>query len=81
MLFRSLVAFGAIQQIENSILSPLLMKKFVGLPPALVLISLVIGGNLWGIMGAILFIPLMGIIFEFFKEFLQRRRDKKVVVV
>ncbi len=77
----TLVAFGAIQQIENSVLSPILMKKFVGLPSALVLLSLVVGGNLWGIMGAILFIPLAGIIFEFSKEFLQRRRDKKVAVV
>ena len=76
-----LLAFTAIQQIENSILSPILMKKFVGLPPALVLVSLVIGGDLWGVMGAILFVPLAGILFEFFKEFLQRRRDKTTVVV
>ncbi len=77
----TLIAFGAIQQIENTILSPLLMKKFVGLPPALVLVSLVVGGNLWGLLGAVLAVPLFGIFFEFFKEFLQRRRDKKVVVV
>ena len=76
-----LIAFALIQQVENSILSPLLMKKFVGLPPALVLLSLVVGANLWGVLGAILSIPLFGIFFEFFKEFLQRRRDKKVVVV
>jgi len=76
-----LIAFGLIQQIENSILSPILIKKFVGLPPALVLISLVVGANLWGALGAVLSIPLFGILFEFFKEFLQRRRDKKVVVV
>lgn len=77
----TLIAFTAIQQIENSILSPLLMKKFVGLPPALVLVSLVIGGDLWGVMGAILFIPLAGILFEFTKEFLQRRREKTTVVI
>ena len=77
----TLIAFGAIQQIENTILSPLLMKKFVGLPPALVLVSLVVGGNLWGLLGAVLAVPLFGIFFEFFKEFLQKRRDKKVVVV
>lgn len=73
----TLISFGVIQQIENSVLSPILMKKFVGLPPALVLMSLVIGGKLWGLLGAVLAIPLFGILFEFFKEFLQRRRDKK----
>ncbi len=76
-----LIVFVIIQQIENSILTPILMKKFVGLPPALVLLSLVIGGTLWGLMGAILAIPLFGILFEFLKEFLQRRREEKAVVV
>ncbi len=76
-----LITFALIQQIENSILSPILMKKFVGLPPALVLISLVVGANLWGLLGAVLAIPLFGILFEFLKEFLQRRRDGKAVTV
>ena len=72
-----LIAFTLIQQIENSILSPILMKKFVGLPPALVLLSLVVGGHFWGFLGAILAIPLFGILFEFLKEFLQRRRERE----
>lgn len=76
-----LIAFVLIQQIENSILSPILMKKFVGLPPALVLLSLVIGGHLWGLLGAILAIPLFGILFEFLKEFLQRQHDRNTVMV
>jgi len=76
-----IIAFTAIQQVENSVLSPLLMKKFVGLPPALVLISMVVGGSVWGLMGAVLSIPLFGILFEFFKEFLEKRRDKEAVVV
>ncbi|GAI22792.1 unnamed protein product, partial [marine sediment metagenome] len=76
-----LVAFALIQQIENSILSPILMKKFVGLPPALVLISLVVGGKLWGLLGAILAVPLSGILFEFLREFLRKRKDKKAEVV
>lgn len=76
-----LIVFAIIQQLENSILTPILMKKFVGLPPALVLLSLVIGGSLWGLLGAVLAIPLFGILFEFLKEFLQRRRNGKAVMV
>jgi predicted PurR-regulated permease PerM len=71
-----LITFALIQQVENSVLSPILMKKFIGLPPALVLIALVVGANLWGLLGAILAIPLFGILFEFLKEFLQKRRDR-----
>ena len=76
-----LIAFGLIQQIEGSILSPILMKKIVGLSPVLVLVALVIGGKLWGILGAILVIPLVGILFEFSKEFLKKRREKESTVV
>jgi len=75
------LAFIVIQQIENTIISPILMKKLVGLPPVLVLLSLVIGGNLWGILGAILAVPLFGILFEFLKGFLEKRRDRDVVTV
>jgi len=76
-----IIVFTIIQQIENSILSPILMKKFVGLPPALVLISLVVGGKLWGLLGAILAVPLAGILFEFLREFLQKRKEKKTEVL
>jgi len=74
-----LVIFILIHQIEGNVITPLLSKRFVGLPPALVLIALMIGGKLWGIMGAILAIPLFGILFEFVREFLKKRRDEKAV--
>ena len=71
------IAFVLIQQIEGNILSPILTRKFVGLPPVLVLVSLAIGAKLLGILGAILAIPLAGIIFEFLKDFLKRKKEEK----
>ena len=65
-------------QIEGNILTPILSKKFIGLPPVLVLIALLIGGQLWGIMGAILAIPLAGIFFEFVRDFFKKRKDRIV---
>lgn len=76
-----LVVFIIIQQIENHIISPILMKKIMGLSPALVLVALAIGGQLWGFLGAILVVPLAGILFEFISEFLQKRREKESLVV
>lgn len=73
--FLVLVVFTLIQQIEGNILTPILTKKFIGLPPVLVLISLMIGGKLWGILGAILAIPLAGIIYEFLRDFLKKRQE------
>jgi predicted PurR-regulated permease PerM len=76
-----LISFILIQQVEGSILSPILMKKIIGLPPSLVLISLVIGGTLWGILGAILVIPLAGILFEFLREFLKKKKERGAVAL
>lgn len=70
-----LLVFILIQQIENNILTPLLTRKFIGLPSVLVLIALVVGAKLWGILGAVLVVPLAGIMFEFLKDFLKKRRE------
>jgi len=70
-----LLAFLIIQQIENSLLTPLLMKKFIDIPPVLVLVSLLVGAKVFGFLGAIFAVPVFGIIYEFIKEFLESRRD------
>ena len=76
-----IIAFTLIQQVENNIFTPLISKRFVGLPPILVLMSLAIGGILWGFLGAILAIPLAGILYEFLKEFLEKRKSEKPVAL
>jgi len=76
-----LVVFTLTQQIENNILTPILSKKFIGLSPVLVLLSLAIGGVLWGFLGAILAVPLTGILFEFLKDFLKKKKEETAVVL
>ena len=70
-----LIAVFIIQEVENLILTPLLMKKLVNVPPVLVLVSLLIGAKLFGFLGTIFAVPVFGIIFEFIKEFLEKRRE------
>lgn len=72
----AIIAFIIIQTIESSALYPLLSKKYMGVSPVLVLIALTIGGVLWGALGAFLAVPLLGILFEFLKEFLERRQRR-----
>lgn len=72
----AVIAFTLVQQIENNILTPIISRKFVGLSSILVLLSLAVGGELWGILGSILAVPLAGILFEFAKEYLQKRKEK-----
>ena len=71
-----ILAFVLIQQIEGNILTPLLTRKLIGLSPVVVLIALAIGAELWGIVGAILAIPIAGILFEFLRDFLKKRKEE-----
>lgn len=75
-----LLAFVVIQQIE-SILTPILSKRFVGMSPILVLVALLIGGTLWGVLGAVLAIPIIGILFEFLRDFFKKKREVEAVVL
>lgn len=69
------VAFTLVHQIESNIISPILTKKIVGLPAVLVLISLVVGWEILGFLGAIFSIPVFGIVYEFTKEFLEKKKE------
>ena len=55
--FAVLVAYILIQQVENHVIVPLLMKKAVGLNPVVIILVLLIGGKLAGIAGLILAVP------------------------
>lgn len=65
------VVYFIIQQLENQVIVPVVMKKVVGVPPLVTLIALMIGGKLAGITGAILAIPIAvtveTVIGEYFK--------------
>jgi predicted PurR-regulated permease PerM len=46
-----------IQQLENYVITPLVMRKAVGLNPVIIILSLLIGGKLAGILGVIIAVP------------------------
>jgi predicted PurR-regulated permease PerM len=71
--FFVIIAFTVIQTIESAV-TPYLSEKIMGVSSVLVLIAITIGGSLWGVLGAILSIPLLGIIFEFTKAYLEKRK-------
>jgi predicted PurR-regulated permease PerM len=75
------VALLVLQEIESKILTPFLMKKFINLPPVLVLISLLVGGTVFGFLGTLFAVPVFGIIYEFSKEWLQKRRHEPTGLV
>jgi len=54
-----------IQQFENHLIYPLVVRKVVGVPPLLVIIALIIGGKLAGFLGVLLAVPMAAAILEF----------------
>jgi predicted PurR-regulated permease PerM len=57
-----IVATLVIQQLENSLLVPRIMKRTVGVNPFVTLLALFAFGNLFGIVGALMAIPLAAMI-------------------
>lgn len=48
-----------VQQVENNLLVPVVMKQSVGLSPVLTILALMIGGRFGGITGAVLAVPIL----------------------
>jgi predicted PurR-regulated permease PerM len=66
------------QQIENHFLQPVVYGRTVQLSPLLVLISVLIGAELAGILGALGAIPVAGALQVIIVDWLRNRREGKV---
>ena len=69
--------FIVIQQLENHLLVPLVMKYTVGLHPVVVVISLLAGVKLAGFVGILLAIPIAVIVVEILESWANRRKMEK----
>ena len=63
------IYFLVLHQLEANILVPKIMERRVGVSPVAVFTALLIGGALWGLVGAILAIPTAAILAVFVEEF------------
>jgi predicted PurR-regulated permease PerM len=63
-----LIFFVVQQQFENHVLVPKVMSRQVGVSAVTVIVSLLIGGNLLGVVGAILAVPTGAILLVVFNE-------------
>lgn len=60
--------FIIIQQFENHLIYPLVVKKVVGISPILVIIALIIGAKLAGFLGIILSAPITSALMEYLDD-------------
>jgi predicted PurR-regulated permease PerM len=60
----TVVLYVAVQQFENHVLVPLVLGKATGLNPIVVILAILIGGQLAGLAGALLGVPVATILVE-----------------
>ena len=63
-----IVLFLVLQQIEGNLIYPHVVGNSVGLPSIWVLAAVSVGGSLMGIVGMLIFIPLMSVVYALFRE-------------
>lgn len=71
-----LIFFIVYQQLENHVLQPTIMSKTVDLNPLAVLVSVLIGVELFGILGALLAIPAAGVIQVIVRDIYDEHRGR-----
>lgn len=72
-----IVFFVLYQQVENHILQPVVYGRTVQLSPLVVLISVLIGAQLAGVLGALAAIPVAGSLQVIFVDWLRQRRGEE----
>ncbi len=77
MAFVFLLFIIVLQQVEGNILSPKIQGKIVGISSFWVLISVIVFGELFGVLGMLLSVPFFAVMISAFKLHVQKRLDRK----
>ena len=72
-----IIVFLLLQQIEGNLIYPHVVGGSVGLPSIWVLAAVTIGGNLMGIVGMLVFIPMVSVFYTIFREVVYLRLKKR----
>lgn len=73
------VLFLVLQQIEGNLIYPHVVGSSVGLPSIWVLAAVTVGGNLFGIVGMLVFIPLCSVLYTLLRRFVKRRLEERQI--
>ena len=73
MAFWFVIMFLVLQQIEGNLIYPRVVGTSIGLPGMWVLVALAVGGDLMGVGGMLLMIPLASVLYALMREFTQKR--------
>ena len=72
-----IIMFLVLQQVEGNLIYPKVVGNSVGLPAIWVLVAVSLGGSMFGVIGMLVFIPLMSTLYALLKENVNDRNNKK----
>ncbi len=72
-----IIIFLILQQIEGNLIYPHVVGSSVGLPSVWVLAAVTVGGSLMGVMGMLMFIPLVSTVYILLRDDVNARNAKK----
>lgn len=73
------ILFLILQQIEGNLIYPHVVGNSVGLPSIWVLAAVSIGGSLMGIVGMLIFIPIISVVYALFREIVYLKLKKNQI--
>lgn len=79
MAFWFVIMFLVLQQIEGNLIYPRVVGSSIGLPGMWVLVAVAVGGDLMGVGGMLLMIPLASVIYTLLREFTDKRLAAKKI--
>ena len=72
-----IIMFLILQQLEGNLIYPRVVGNSVGLPAIWVLVAVSVGGSMFGVVGMLVFIPLMSTLYALLRENVNNRNQKK----
>ena len=66
-----------IQQLDGNIIGPKIIGNTIGLSSLWIIVSIIVFGNLFGIVGMIIAVPLFSILYKLLKDWVEKRLRKK----
>lgn len=73
------LVFFVVQQIEGNFIYPKVVGKSVGLSPLFTLLAITVGGNLCGVVGMLIGLPLASIVYTLLKDDINNKLKGKVI--
>lgn len=75
------VLYQVVQQLENNFIYPKIVGESVGLPGIWTLLSIVVFGGMYGVLGMLLAVPITAILYTSGSELINKRLNEKNLIV